>query len=73
MAGPTARVRREGIEDFAQRIRLVADGARAWCKAAMAGPAEVEADGLQFLETAAFRADVRAVAIRAALRGLDGR
>jgi hypothetical protein len=56
----------ESFEDFAQRIGLVADGARAWGKAAVAGPAEVKADGFEFLETAAFRADVRAVAVRAA-------
>jgi hypothetical protein len=56
---------------------------------ARGGPADVKADGFQFLETAAFRADVRAVAVRAApvpllrdkslldahlrARGLDGR
>src|ERR1019366_7163509 len=49
----------ESFEDFAQRIRLVADAARAWCKAAIAGPADGKADGFQFFETAAFRADAR--------------
>jgi hypothetical protein len=63
----------ESFEDFAQRIRLVADAVRAWCKAAIAGPADVKADGFQSFETAAFRADIRTVAVRAALRGLDGR
>lgn len=63
----------ESFEDFAQRICFVADAARAGRKAALAGPADVKADGFQFLETAAFRADVRAVAVRTALRGLDGR
>src|ERR1019366_7327767 len=63
----------EGFEDFGQRIRLVADGARARREAAITGPADVKADGFQFLETAAFDADVRAVAVRAALRGFDRR
>jgi hypothetical protein len=58
LKGMALIVRREGFEDFAKGIFLVAQGARAGCEAAVAGLAVVEADGFQFLETATFRADV---------------
>src|ERR1017187_10445537 len=63
----------EGFEDFAERIRLVAQGAGAGCEAAVAGTAVVDANSFQLLETAAFGGDFRAVAIRAPLRRLDRR
>src|ERR1017187_10433639 len=66
-------VRCQGFEDFTKGICLVPQGARAGGKAAVAGAAVVQANGFQFLQTAAFGGDFRAAAIRAPLRRLDRR
>ena len=71
--GMTLVVSGKGFENFSERICLVAQGAGAGRKPAVAGPAMVETDGFELLEAAAFGGDFRAVAVWAPLREFDRR
>jgi hypothetical protein len=70
--GVAAIVGRKRVEDFMERIGLVADCARARCKGATAGPAAIQPDRFELLGAAALRSDAPAVAGWTALGRLDG-
>ena len=63
----------DGFENFAHGIGLAADGAGAGGEAVAAGPADIEPGGFEFLVADALCPDVRAGAVRTALRRFGGR